>query len=101
MDEIGIDISGQGSKKLGPFLAESFDWLITVCDEAREACPTIPGVAQQAHWSIEDPSGVNGDEATRLRAFRAARDELADRINAFVLAAGRTDPAQRESPPAG
>jgi len=101
MDEIGIDISGQRSKTLGPFLAESFDWLITVCDEAKEACPTIPGVAQQAHWSIPDPSDTDGDPATRLRAFRAARDALADRINAFLVAAGRADPAKRESRPAG
>ena len=61
------------------------------CDQANEACPTIPGVAQQAHWSIEDPSAVEGDEETRLAAFRVARDELRDRIHMFMLAAGRDD----------
>jgi arsenate reductase len=91
MDEIGIDISGQSSKTLEPFLGEALDWLITVCDQARESCPIIPGAAQQAHWSIDDPSAASGDEEARLRAFRTARDALRDRIRMFMLAAGRDD----------
>lgn len=91
MDEIGIDISGQASKTLEPYLGQEFDWLITVCDQARESCPTLPGVREQAHWSIDDPSGVEGDDDARLAAFRAARDHLRDRIHMFVLAAGRDD----------
>jgi arsenate reductase (thioredoxin) len=91
MHEIGIDISGHSSKTLEPFLGQSFAWLITVCDQAKEACPTIPGVRQQVHWSIDDPSAVEGDEATRLAAFREARDRLRDRIHMFMLAAGRED----------
>jgi arsenate reductase len=86
MAEVGIDISAQTSKTLEPYLGESFSWLITVCDQAKEACPTIPGVRQQAHWSIDDPSGVEGDEETRLEAFRVARDDLGDRIRAFIRA---------------
>jgi arsenate reductase len=88
MDEIGIDISGQEGKTLEPFLGQAFGWLITVCDDAKEACPTLPGVAQQAHWSIEDPSAASGNEEARVQAFRAARDELRDRINTFLRAAG-------------
>jgi arsenate reductase len=91
MREIGIDISGHTSKTLEPYLGEAFSWLITVCDQAREACPTIPGVRQQAHWSIDDPSAVEGDEEARLAAFREARDHLRDRLHMFILAAGRTD----------
>jgi arsenate reductase len=91
MREIGIDLSGHSSKTLEPFLGEAFHWLITVCDQAREACPTIPGVRQQAHWSIDDPSAVEGDETARLAAFRAARDHLRDRVHMFLLAAGRDD----------
>ncbi len=72
MDEIGVDISGHTSKTLEPYLGESFTWLVTVCDQAREACPTIPGVARQAHWSIDDPSATEGDEEARLKAFRMA-----------------------------
>lgn len=91
MDEIGIDISGHASKSLEPVLGEQFNWLITVCDQAKEACPTIPGVGQQAHWSIDDPSAAGGDEEARLEAFRIARDELRDRVHMFILAAGRDD----------
>ncbi len=91
MAEIGIDISGHESKTLQPFLGQSFSWLITVCDQARESCPTLPGVAQQAHWSIDDPSAVTGTDEDRLDAFRRARDVLRDRIHIFILAAGRND----------
>ena len=91
MDEIGIDISRQTSKTLESFMGESFSWVITVCDEAKEACPTIPGVAQQDHWSIDDPSAVEGDDETCLAAFREARDIIRDRVHIFVLAASRDD----------
>ncbi len=96
MDEIGIDISDHTSKTLEPFMGESFSWLITVCDQAKESCPTLPGVQQQAHWSIDDPSGIEGDEASRIEAFREARDRLRDRIHIFMLAAGREDLPQPE-----
>ncbi|HUH17220.1 MAG TPA: arsenate reductase ArsC [Methylomirabilota bacterium] len=93
MHEIGIDISGQSSKTLEPFMSQAFDWLVTVCDQAREACPVLPGVARQDHWSIDDPSGVPGDDEVRLAAFRVARDALGERIERFFLAAGREEPA--------
>ena len=86
MTEIDIDISGHSSKTLEPYLGADFSWLITVCDQARESCPTLPGVRRQAHWSIDDPSAAEGDEATRLAAFRAARDDLAERVRAFISA---------------
>lgn len=91
MREIGIDLSGHTSKTLEAFTGDAFHWLITVCDQAREACPTIPGVRQQAHWSIDDPSAFEGDEAARLAAFRVARDHLRDQVRTFLLAAGRRD----------
>lgn len=91
MNEIGIDISRHTSKTIDEFMGESFSWLITVCDQAKEACPTIPGVAQQQHWSIDDPSTVEGDEETRLDAFRETRDIIRDRVHIFALAAGRDD----------
>ena len=88
MAELEIDISGQESKTLERYLGEPIDWLITVCDQAREACPTLPGVTNQLHWSIEDPTLVVGDDAARMDAFRAARDDLARRIEGFLA----TDP---------
>jgi arsenate reductase len=84
MREIGIDIGHHESKTLEPFLGQPFDWLITVCDQAREACPTLPGVARRLHWSVDDPSGAPGEEAERLAAFRTARDDLAARVRAFL-----------------
>ena len=101
MAEIGIDISGQRSKTLEPFLGQSFSWLVTVCDQAREACPTLPGVARQEHWSIEDPSAAGGTAEERLEAFRRARDVLRDRIGGFIRAAGSEDqPPPPPTPPA-
>jgi arsenate reductase len=88
MAEIGIDIGAQTSKTLDRFLDQPFEWLVTVCDQAKEACPTLPGVRRQAHWSVEDPSRVDADEASRLAAFRAARDDLRERIGHFIRGAG-------------
>ena len=87
MREIGIDISGQASKTLERYLRADLSWLVTVCDQAREACPTLPGVRNQLHWSIEDPAAVTGDR--RIAAFRDARDELRARIGRFIEEAGR------------
>lgn len=87
MAEIGIDIGAQTSKTLEPFLGQPFSWLVTVCDQAKESCPTLPGVRRQAHWSVEDPSLAEGDETRRLEAFRAARDDLRGRIGRFILEA--------------
>jgi arsenate reductase (thioredoxin) len=98
MREIGIDIARHASKTLDPFLGASFDWLVTVCDQANETCPTLPGVAQRLHWSIDDPSRVEGDDEERLAAFRAARDDLGDRIRAFLQAAGGDHPGPRSTP---
>ena len=86
MAELGIDISGQRSKTLSEFTAQSFDWYITVCDDAQESCPVLPGVPNAAHWSIEDPSRADGSPDQRRDAFRLARDQIADRLRAFLSA---------------
>lgn len=91
MAEIGIDIGAQTSKTLDRFLGQPFDWLVTVCDQAREACPTLPGVRRQGHWSVEDPSSVDGDEAGRIAAFRAARDDLRERVRDFIREAAMAE----------
>jgi len=80
MREIGIDISGQRSKTLERYIGESFDEVITVCDDAKDACPVFPRARHQRHWSIPDPSAVAGGDEKRLAAFRSARDELRVRI---------------------
>jgi arsenate reductase len=91
MDEIGIDIGAQQSKPLGRFVNQPFDWVITVCDSARQNCPVFPGAETSAHWAVDDPAEATGPEEERLEAFRRARDDLRNRIHMFVLAASRDD----------
>lgn len=83
MKELGIDISHHRSKSLNEFVDEPFDYVITVCDHAAQSCPTFPGNAKRIHWSIEDPVTIGDDEA-QLDAFRAARNDLKQRIERFV-----------------
>jgi arsenate reductase len=80
MDEIGVDISGQESKTLERYLGEPFDYVITVCDEANEACPYFPEAKNRLHWSLDDPSRVEGSEKEGLAVFRRVRDEIRERI---------------------
>ena len=91
MAEVGIDISGQQSKNLDRFVHQPFDWLVTVCDTARESCPVFPGVERTAHWGVDDPAEVPGSEARHLEAFRRARDDLRNRIRLFITAASSPD----------
>lgn len=81
----GIDISGQRSKHLDEFADQQFDYVITVCDNARETCPVFPGAPERIHWSIPDPSSVEGDETVRAAAFQRAADDLLTRIR-YLLA---------------
>lgn len=80
MAEIGIDVSGQESKTLDRYLGEPFDHVVTVCDEANEACPFFPGAKERLHWSLPDPSSAEGAEEERLAAFRSVRDRLKNHI---------------------
>jgi len=84
MREAGIDLSGHHSKSVEEFLGQDFDYVITVCDNARETCPVFPATTRRIHWSIEDPAAVGGGEEERLSAFRRARDELQRRLRAFL-----------------
>ena len=91
MNEIGLDISGQRSKTIDEFRGQSFDWFITVCDQAQQNCPVLPGVQDVAHWSIEDPSLAEGTLDERLAAFRRTRDLIRNRLRVFILAGGRPE----------
>jgi arsenate reductase (thioredoxin) len=85
MDELGIDISKQESKTLDRYLGETFDYVITVCDDANEACPVFPGAKRRLHWSFEDPAQATGSEEERLRVFQSVRDEIRGRIEGELL----------------
>ena len=85
MDELGIDISGQESKTLDRYLGEPFDYVITVCDDAKEVCPFFPGAAQRLHWSLPNPAAAEGTEAERLEVFRSVRDRLRHHIEGELV----------------
>lgn len=82
MAELGIDVSGQGSKTLDRYLGEPFDYVVTVRDQANEVCPFFPGAQERLHWSLPDPSSAGGAEEERLAAFRSVRDRLRDLMQA-------------------
>jgi arsenate reductase (thioredoxin) len=85
MREIGIDISGHRAKSMEEFQSlPPMDLVVTVCDEAAEACPYFPNARRQVHWSFPDPSRVEGSEKERLAVFRHIRDLIATRINQFL-----------------
>jgi arsenate reductase len=86
MAEIGIDISGQRSKNVAEFTGRTFDSAITVCDDAKEACPYFPGAKQQLHWRFDDPAAADGSESEQLAVFRRVRDEIEERVREFAAA---------------
>ncbi len=99
MKEVGIDISDHRSKSIDKFENKSFDYVITVCDNANQHCPTFPGKSQRIHWSIEDPASLEGEGDLKLAAFRVARDELRGRLAEFVdLEVKQMDRSNAEGP---
>lgn len=85
MKEIGIDISGHRSKVVDEFADQSFDFVLTVCDNANESCPIYPGHANRIHHSFEDPAAVQGSDEERLASFRKVRDEIRAYLRTFPL----------------
>jgi protein-tyrosine-phosphatase len=95
MDKRGIDIRRQQSKHLSQYLGQHFDYIITVCDLAREACPVFPGDPEQIHWSFPDPAAVEGTQA-RQRAFETFATELITRINFLLVLIRRKDASRSQ-----
>ena len=91
MKEIGIDISGHRSKSVDEFSGQSMDYVVTVCDNARDNCPVFPAGSERMHWSFEDPGAIEGSEAERLSAFRRIRDQMHARVKAFFVDRAATD----------
>jgi arsenate reductase len=80
MAELGIDVSGYESKTLDRYLDQPWDDVVTVCDDANEACPFFPGGKRRRHWSFPDPSRAGGSEDEQLAAYRRVRDAIRARI---------------------
>ena len=89
LSEIGIDWSGARSKSVIEYLDEPFDYVITVCDQAREACPVFPGEHESIHWGFDDPAAAQGTDAERLAVFRRVMGEISIRIKPFLAVARR------------
>jgi arsenate reductase len=84
MNEIGIDISGHRSKSVDEFVGQDLDYVITVCDNARESCPVLPAKTLRMHWPFQDPAVVEGSDEARKAAFREVRDQILGRIMVFL-----------------
>jgi arsenate reductase len=89
LDEEGIDWSNARSRSVGEFIGRRFDYVITVCDDARQTCPVFPGSHEQLHWNLEDPAEVDGPDDRKLAAFRKTYQELDALIRPFVETARR------------
>ena len=84
MQELQIDISAQHSKSMGEFADQAFEYVITVCDRAKDSCPRWPHAGRLVHWSFEDPAVALGPAEEQHQAFRAVRDQIKARIEAFL-----------------
>jgi len=89
LKEMNMDISHQQTKSVQEFLGQKFDYIITVCDRAREVCPVFPGDPVQIHWSFPDPVEVEGPESRQLVAFREIALQLNTRIGYLLMIIGR------------
>jgi arsenate reductase (thioredoxin) len=84
LEEAGIDASWARSKSVEEYLGQSFDYVITVCDEARQECPVFPGQHESLHWGYEDPALAEGSEEERYAVFRRVFIQLGERIGQFI-----------------
>jgi arsenate reductase (thioredoxin) len=84
MRELGIDISGQRSKNVVDYVGTHFQYVITVCDNAKEQCPIFPGPCVREHWPFDDPADATGSREEKLAVFRRVRDEIAEKVKGFV-----------------
>ncbi|MFQ5991952.1 MAG: arsenate reductase ArsC [Nitrospiraceae bacterium] len=84
MREIGIDISQQRSKPVDEILSRDFDYVVTVCDHAKESCPALPTTSKVLHWSFDDPAAARGTDDDQRATFRRVRDEIRTAVERFI-----------------
>jgi arsenate reductase len=89
LSEAGIDASFARSKSVAEFLGQSFDYVVTVCDQARQTCPVFPGVHESMHWGYEDPAAAEGTDEERMAVFRSVFIQMAERVRQFALITAR------------
>lgn len=84
MSELGVDIGANQSKHVDLFADQPFDLVVTVCDNAKEACPVFPGAKLTLHWPFDDPADATGDEEEKMVMFRRVRDEIKTKIAEYL-----------------
>lgn len=84
LQEMNLDVTGLESKHVDQFNDEAIDLAVTVCDNAREACPLFPNAVQTLHWPFDDPADASGTDAERMAVFRRVRDEIHAKIKSFL-----------------
>ena len=89
LQEAGLSTDGMSSKSVEQFLGQQFEYVITVCDQARQSCPVFPGSHQSLHWGYEDPAEATGTEEECMRVFRSVFTQLGQRISQFMVIARR------------
>jgi arsenate reductase len=89
LDQAGLNSPDFRSKSMDGYLGETFDYVITVCDDAAERCPVFPGDPERIHWSFVDPAAVEGTDVVKLAAFQATLREMRQRLESFVPVARR------------
>jgi arsenate reductase len=91
LEEAGIPTEGLHSKSVTEFMGQKFDYVITVCDSARQNCPVFPGEGDRFHWGYDDPSAVEGSDEERLAAFRRVFTAISQRIDLFMTVENKRD----------
>ncbi len=84
MQECGVDLTRYVSKSVDAFRDSEFDLVVTVCDNAREACPVFPGAKQTLHWPFDDPAHASGSDDEKMLEFRRVRDQIRGRIEQYL-----------------
>lgn len=84
LEDAGIDATGARSKSVNEYLGQTFDYVVTVCDEARQVCPVFPGVHESLHWGYEDPAEAEGTEEQRLAVFKKVFIQIGERVRQFA-----------------
>jgi arsenate reductase len=87
--EAGVDASPARSKSVDEYLGQSFDYVVTVCDQARQTCPVFPGVHESLHWGYEDPAAAEGTEEERMEFFRKVFTQIGERVRQFATVTRR------------
>ncbi len=98
---LGVDISGQRSKHVDEFAGQRFDYVITLCDSARETCPLFPGDPERIHWRFDDPAAVQGSDDDRYVAFRQVAAELERRLRQLLVIIEKHATQQQGTAPRG